>query len=497
MIANTIQWGAPDNSLDRLQAQEPSGEEVAPRGAPRAHLRWRPSATIQLEEPGEDEESIEERQETRPWDVEGDPFSLFGIVSESLRFESLLLDLSVRFVHLSVEEVDGHIESALESIALLLGAERCTLFEYAPARNLLQARHSWASSGSGSVSLVASQDYPYVCARILQGESVWFSSLDELPEEAALDREQLAEAGIRSFIGVPLRLGGAGIGGIWVASYRAEQRWSETVASRLLLLGGILTAALARKRDQEEMQRLRDELAHVARIVTLGAVATSIAHEVNQPLCAILSNAQSTMRMLANDRTPRQTLSEAMEDIASDAKRASEVVGRIRSLGKRGALRRAPISLNDLIREVMPLVRDELLCKEVAVSLELAEALPRICGDRVQLQQVILNLIVNSCEALERVEVGARSLTLRTCRDESGMVTLQVKDSGPGLDPAAIERVFDAFFTTKPTGMGLGLAISRSIIKAHRGRLWASPNTGPGTTFYVALPALREDGYNG
>jgi signal transduction histidine kinase len=227
-------------------------------------------------------------------------------------------------------------------------------------------------------------------------------------------------------------------------------------------------------------------------MVTMGALSTSIAHEVNQPLCAILSNAQSTARLLSNKSIPQQILYEALEDIANDARRASDVVARIRALGKRTALHCLPLNLNDVTREVLPLVRDDLMRRGISLELALAEPLPRVQGDRVQLQQVILNLIVNSAEALERVPEESRALTLRTASGEDATVTLQVEDSGPGLDESSLERVFEAFFTTKPQGTGLGLAISRSIIKTHHGRLWASRGAGPGTTFHVSLPAMQE-----
>jgi len=277
-----------------------------------------------------------------------------------------------------------------------------------------------------------------------------------------------------------------------MSSYSEECEWPEQVTHRLRVLGRVFTNAIERQRGQAELQRLRDELAHVARVLTMGALSASIAHEVNQPLCAILTNAQSTARLLSNKKIRRQILCEALDDIASDARRASDVVARIRALGKRSALHCLPLNLNDLIREVLPLVRDDLMRRGISLELALAESLPRIQGDRVQLQQVLLNLIVNSAEVLERVSQESRTLTLRTCSEEDGRVTLQVEDTGPGLDESCIDRIFEAFFTTKPQGMGLGLAISRSIIIAHRGRLWASCGAGPGTTFHVSLPALQE-----
>jgi C4-dicarboxylate-specific signal transduction histidine kinase len=296
--------------------------------------------------------------------------------------------------------------------------------------------------------------------------------------------------GIQSFMAVPLTVGGATVGAITLSSYRRERDWPAPLAQRLRLLGELFANAIARQRGQEELRRLRNELAHVARIVTMGTIATSIAHEVNQPLCAILSNAQSSVRLLAKSRGVPAQAREALQDIASDARRASEVVERIRAMGKRDTRQSEPLVLSEVTREVLPLVRDELIRRDVSLDMSFAEALPPVTGDRVQLQQVILNLIVNGAEAMESVRAGSRRLKLSTaCEGET--VTMRIEDTGPGLDASLFDQVFDAFFTTKPHGMGLGLAISRSIIRGHGGNLWATRNIGPGTTFHIALPVMQ------
>jgi signal transduction histidine kinase len=407
-------------------------------------------------------------------------------------FEWVLSELSARFIDLAPGVIDATIVDGLEAIAAFMGADRCSIFDRLPDRAEFQVRHSWASAESEPLAVVESTELPSLTAALLRGECVMLRSLDALPEAARAEGLQLASLGLRSILFVPLRVSGAIVGSLAVMCYRRERAWPPLMAQRLRLLGEVLANASERQRGQAELQRLRDELAHVARTITMGSISTSIAHEVNQPLCAILSNAQSTARLLTNKTVRPQLLHEALEDIANDARRASEVVARIRSLGKRSAFRRQPLSLNDVTREVLPLVRDELIRRSVSLELALADSLPQVQGDRVQLQQVVLNLIVNSAEALERVPLESRTLTLRTSSSEDGLVTLQVEDSGPGLDESSLEQVFEAFFTTKPQGMGLGLAISRSIIDAHHGRLWASRGADPGTTFHVSLPAMQE-----
>jgi PAS domain S-box-containing protein len=230
------------------------------------------------------------------------------------------------------------------------------------------------------------------------------------------------------------------------------------------------------------------ELARVARALTVGELATSIAHEVNQPLAAIVTNAEACIRWLS-DKTPN--LREAEESLAliiRDGNRASEVIRRIREFLKKDSRQTAPLDINDVAQDAVALVRDELLKRHIALRLELSDDLPPVQGDRIQLQQVILNLIMNGGEAMASVADGSRELVVIS-RKSGDDVVVAVRDSGTGIDPRKMERMFDAFFTAKPTGMGMGLSISRSIIEAHGGRIWAAPNDGPGLTVQFSVPA--------
>jgi PAS domain S-box-containing protein len=230
------------------------------------------------------------------------------------------------------------------------------------------------------------------------------------------------------------------------------------------------------------------ELARVARALSVGELATSIAHEVNQPLAAIVTNAEAGLRWL-NARTPR--LDEAQESLAlivRDGNRASEVIRRIREFLKKDSQQTAPVDISAVVQEAVALVRDDLLKRQVALRLELSDGLPPVRGDRIQLQQVILNLIMNGSEAMASLANGSRELILIAQRFGTDRVLVAIRDSGAGIDPQNADRIFDAFFTTKPTGMGMGLSISRSIVEAHGGRIWAAPNDGPGLTVQFTLP---------
>jgi two-component system sensor kinase FixL len=242
----------------------------------------------------------------------------------------------------------------------------------------------------------------------------------------------------------------------------------------------------------EESSRLREQLAHVGRVSMMGELTASIAHEVNQPLCAIVSNAQALQRMLgAGGCDPAETRA-ALQDIMRDGQRASAVIARIRGFLQNATVQRSPLDVNDLIREVAALVQSDMITRDVAVKLELAQDLPLVLGDRIQLQQVILNLMTNGADAMDQVTPDLRELVLRSSEDIEGTVSVAVTDAGVGFDPEKRGRVFEPFFTTKPASLGMGLAICKSIVEAHGGRIEAGPHDGRGTTFRFALPAIRE-----
>jgi two-component system, LuxR family, sensor kinase FixL len=254
--------------------------------------------------------------------------------------------------------------------------------------------------------------------------------------------------------------------------------------------GAVITNADITSRKTMELEALeqRQELAHLTRVATLGELSGALAHELNQPLTAILSNAQAARRMLAREPVDLREVREILRDIAEDDRRAGEVIQRLRAMLKKGGAKLIPLDLNELIKEVLRLAHSDLITRNVAVTTELASELPPVCGDRVQLQQVILNLILNACEAMSDRQTQERRLTVATARDGAAGVRVSVVDRGTGISADELERVFAPFFTTKEHGLGLGLSICRSIVVAHGGRLWASNNQDRGATFHLTLP---------
>ena len=241
------------------------------------------------------------------------------------------------------------------------------------------------------------------------------------------------------------------------------------------------------RQANENLREREAELTHVTRVMTIGELTASIAHEVNQPLAAIVTNGNACLRWLAGATPNLSEARQAVERIIKDSYRASEVIAHIRSLVKKAPPRNDWVDLNELIDEVLALAQNEARRHRVTLNRQLKQDLPRVRGDRVQLQQVVLNLIMNGLEAIARSKNGTRELSISSDTDGANHVTIAVRDSGEGLDSANLERVFDAFYTTKPTGMGMGLAISRTIIESHGGRLWATANSPKGAVFQFRL----------
>ena len=335
----------------------------------------------------------------------------------------------------------------------------------------LDGPHSRIPMGQFKIGMIAQERKPHL-------------TNDVLNDPRISDRAWAKREGMASFAGYPLSVGERTIGVLAMFSRKAvTPETTETLASG----ADLIAQGIERKRAQQALQMTQAELARVSRLTTMGELAASIAHEVNQPLTAVTNNSSACLRLLAADNLKPEILRRALEEIVADGNRASAVVARIRSFIKKEPVEKNRLDMNDVIQEVLALADRELYENRVRLERQLTKALPLVLADRVQMQQVLLNLIMNGIEAMIPVTDQPRSLWVESRVDESGDILVAVRDSGTGLGSAA-ERVFTPFFTTKATGMGMGLSICRSLVENHGGRLWAMPNSPIGAVFSFTLP---------
>ncbi len=302
-------------------------------------------------------------------------------------------------------------------------------------------------------------------------------------------RDLAAASGLRACWSTPIMSARGKVLGSFAMYYRQPQTPTGAESRLTDVATHIAAIAIEQQTSREKLARTQAELAHAAQVTSMRELASSIGQELNETLGAIVGNADHCLKSLDESRPDPEQLRVGLTDIATDARRTIEVIARIRALAKNSPPQRLPVNLNELAAEVLALIAHEAQRKNVNVQTELASDLPSVVGDRVQLQQVLLNLVMNGMDAMPGVAERSLELTVKSNRAENGDVLVAVTDRGMGIKPHELDQVFKAFHTTKSAGLGMGLAISRSIIEAHGGRLWAESNIGPGTTFKFTLPA--------
>ncbi len=408
---------------------------------------------------------------------------------ESRQFDELVIELASAFVRVTIDKVDEEINRWLERIVLTLGLDRSTIAEI-NADGWAIFSHGWARQPERIIgaTLDANTLLPWVKARMLGGETVVMPSLDALPDEAAVDRESMRRYGPKSNVMIPIKVGGMVVAAVGFGDLHRERVWPPRIVRRLQTIAEILGYALERKRVTLEVLQLRNELTYISRINTMGELAASLAHEINQPLAAIQSNAEAIQSMLEVKRPDLDEIKAAVADIVNDDARAVETIRRLRALFRREELARAEVDFGDLLREVSRIIRSDAVIRKVSLNLDLHQPFRVILADRIQIQQAVINLLLNAFDAVAETEECARRVTLSVLTEDPAWIRILVSDSGRGIEPGALPRIFDAFFTTKPGGMGMGLAISRSIVEAHGGRISASSVPGHGSTFEITLP---------
>ena len=415
-----------------------------------------------------------------------------------LRFETVISDLLAGELTATAGRAESQTERALALIGTDLDVDRVTLAERDSDRRRVDVAYSWTREGVPALPLsVKWNDFPWASRRLGEGYAVVVSPLRPLPPQAEADRRAMVAHGTRSMVALPLMVEGRSVGLLSCSTGGRDREWPDALIERLHLLAEVFASALARRRaealarDMEERFReQRQELTHALRVNTLGELSASLGHEINQPLSAILVNARALSTLLGRGDVEPAVLNEALGDIAVDAKRAGAIVDRLRALSRKEHVIHHGLALDAIVDEVAGLLQQDFVRRGIRVRrVAAAGGLPPLSGDPVQLQQIVLNLLMNAAEALDGVQRGTREITITTGHPAPGIVELAVRDTGVGGKHTDLDRMFERFVTTKPGGLGMGLAISRSIAEAHGGRIYAKANTDRGLTVCVELPA--------
>lgn len=412
---------------------------------------------------------------------------------EAARFQALLDELATAFVRIAAPEVDGEIEAWLQRLVEFFHADRSSLAELTPAGFLL-VTHAWARPGYETPAGLREQDLPWLATRLRRGELYSFSSVGELPPEAVHERAHAQRTGIRSHVSVPLVLSGTVIGSFGIAWIQRARHLQPSMLQRLRLIGTVFGNALARKRAVQEHLQLSRTLEHAGRVATIGVLTSSFAHEITQPLGAALTNAQTALQLLHAAKPDLDELEGALRDIAADARRAGTIVHELRRFLRRHEATPAPLAVADLFGTVARFVSPEARNHGVIVEIRADTRLPAVMADRVQIQQVLVNLLLNAIDALQSQPAAQRRVLLEATPAGPDLVTLSVQDSGPGIPPQRRSNLFEPFASTKPDGLGIGLAISQTLVNAHGSRIaYTDVETGGARFSFTLATAHTED----
>jgi signal transduction histidine kinase len=409
------------------------------------------------------------------------------------RFEKLLLELSASFVNVRTDEIDSLIESGLRKLGQALGIDRCSFAEFDALGREMFVTHSYVAAGIPELPReIVDDQFPWYARQIRYGRPVRIERIpEELPEEAVKERAYCVAVGMKSNLAIPLSVDDRFGCVLTFATFRDRLVWSDDLVDRLWLIGEVFANAIGRRRQDETTQKLRDQLIRIGRVTLMGELAGAIAHEMNQPLCAILTNSRIGHRLAQAGEAAPEEIAEIFGEIAAAGRRASDIVERIRGMIGNRPRRSESVSLSEAVDEVFSLVAGQTVAKGVTLRKRIDASAPAtmIC-DRVQLHQVLMNLVLNAIDAVEnacerQVDVEATTISGADGRRET---SVSVRDTGGGISPDVIDRIFEPFFTTKPNGIGAGLSICRSIIEAHGGRIWAESAPGCGATVRFTLP---------
>ena len=409
------------------------------------------------------------------------------------RFESLLDDLSATLAQATSNDVDTQIETWLGRICLALNLDRSAIYERDTPGEMVRTSHTWIRSGIPPFPrrfdperlVKTSTDW------IMAGNQLVFSNPSEIPPALSDVRRFVVRYGPKASALFPMWAGNRVIGAASFGKFRSHREWPSRLLEQLKLAVRIFAGAIERKQAEAAVDAARAELALAQRRSMMGEMVASLAHEVNQPLGAILSNLGGIARLLSQGNPDPALATKAVSNAIEDTKRAADVVRRIRGLFRGDTTHKVAVDAGALVNEVSALIASEAAAREVRVKIEPPRTKTRVIGDRVLLQQCILNLLMNAFEAVVTVDRDRRQVTTKINPARDGWIAISVIDNGPGIHPSIAGRLFEPFVTTKSHGMGLGLLVTRSIMEDHGGKIESCSGDAGGTTFTLTLPAAR------
>jgi len=412
-------------------------------------------------------------------------------VDASIQFERTVSDVLSALLTAGRADQDRVIVTALREIARVFGAERVTLWRRVEAKCEFRKTHRWLAEGSPTPpDMVGAVTTPWLSAQLAAGKVVRFAGYADLPPEAAADLPGLQALNIRAALAVPLAVSGAVVGALALANSGEDREWSEALIPRLKLLGEVFASVRARQDAERREREAQAQAAHAARVGTIGVFAASLVHELTQPLAASLANAEIASELVDAPSPDLDELRAIITDIVADDRRAGALIQQLRRFLRRGEVLRVELNPRELVDEVLRLVANEATERDIAITLDIPDTLPKLVGDRVQMEQVLLNLLLNSFDAVAANAPGSRRVSVRAAA-AAAVLSIEITDTGHGMNEATLASIFQPFFTTKQGGMGLGLSISRTIVASHGGTLSAQSTPGRGTTFRIELPSQR------
>lgn len=419
------------------------------------------------------------------------PANLRGFSNRKERFTNLLEELSTAFARTPYNGISEQIETWLQRIGLSLGLDRSVMAEFIPQRGF-QVVHQWTREGFPPMPLLLGEEViPWISGKVLSGETFVAHSLSSLPLEAVRDRNFWRNSPLapKAAVLTPLITDGEVIGAITFGDCKENRRWTPQQVRRFKLVANIFGSALARQRAAVALISFREQVAHASRATLMGETAASIAHELNNPLGAILANAEAAQAILEDEPLDRNQIREIVNDIITAERRASDYIDKVRSVFRNHEIRSESLEVSSLVQSVIEILQGVLVSKSITLQTELDPSVPKIYADKVGIEQVILNLLRNSIDAVS--DAASKEINLQVLRVDEASAAISVADSGPGIPESIRHAIFEPLFTTKAHGMGMGLAIVKSIVNSQGGRITVDPVNEKGAIIRFTVPIAR------